>query len=430
MAEGSYNIRLREESLKRRWEGVADHVPVNQTQYSFDSPERELAFQRAQFPTEEEWKRYQDYREEWYRRAKEFDPGDYPLAVICELVSSCDLDCPMCYTRTEEFQYSVVGAQRILPYEIVCRVIDECADLGVPSMLFSWRGESTLYRSHFEGEVKRLPDVFAYARKRGILEITLLTNGQGLDARMARAIVEAEPSWINFSVDGLSEVYNKVRTPRRYKRKKGINYNAFEVVIDNIKQLVAIRDGAGKTRPQIRTNTIFPAIATEPQAYHDFMESIGVGWVTVNELLDFRGKELPEDAIRKDWACQYPFQRLTVSANGVIVPCTGAHNEERELVLGRYSGSPPKRVRNKDGVWETLDIPERTLYGAWHSPELKWIRQLHKEGRRVEIEPGCRNCRHGAKTHGVEWIPPDWDMERMEWKGEVGRYRRGIAKHE
>ncbi len=418
MSGESLDIRPRDAELKQKWAGVADHVPVNASQYSLDTPEREEAFIRAQFPTEEEQRRYRWYREEWYRRAKEFDPGDAPLAVTCELVSTCNLGCSMCYTITEEFQGSVVGAQRMLPWEIVKAVIDECAELGVPSMLFSWRGESTLYRSRHDGRVYRFPDVLAYARRKGILEVTSLTHGQMIDEEMAEAIVDAEPSWISFSIDGLEDAYNKIRTP---PSRRDADYNAFETVIGNIRRLVAIRDAKGKTRPQIRVNTIFPAIARNPQAYRDFMERIGVGWVTVNELLDFRGEDLPPEAIIENWACQYPFQRLTVAANGIILPCTGAHNEERALVLGRYKGAPPKVVRRADGTTAVIDVPEMTLREAWHCSKLEHIRRLHRENRRVEIYPGCRNCRHGAKKHGVTWIPDDWDMERMEWKDGVWR---------
>src|SRR3990170_971404 len=98
------SIRPREERLKNRWAGVADRIPVNHQQYSFDSLLREEAFIRAQFPTEREREAYRWYREEWYRRAKEFDPGPAPLAVCCELVSTCNLNCSICYTITEDYQ--------------------------------------------------------------------------------------------------------------------------------------------------------------------------------------------------------------------------------------------------------------------------------------------------------------------------------------
>ena len=108
------------------------------------------------------------------------------------------------------------------------------------------------------------------------------------------------------------------------------------------------------------------------------MQSIGVDWVTVNELLDHRGENLPEDAILKDWACQYPWQRLTISANGTILPCTGAHNEEVEMQLGRYIGSKPKSIRNADGKREFIELPEMSLSQAWKSDKLNLIRDKHK----------------------------------------------------
>jgi len=406
-------IRAREESLTQRWSGKADNIPVNNQQYSFDSINRQEEFIKAQFKTENELKRYHDYRSEWYRRAKEFDPADVPLAVCCELVSNCNLNCPMCYTITEEFQSSVVGAQRMLPWNIVKSIIDECAELRVPSMLFSWRGESTLYRSKDEnGNVMNFANVLAYARKKGILEITSLSNGQMINEEMVMAIVEAEPSWISFSIDGLEKNYNKIRTPFH---KKGTGYNAFNKVVENIRKIGVLRNKHGKKKPQIRTNTIYPPIADDPLAYHEFMEDIGVGWVTVNEILDFRGEELPDDAIIDDWACQYPFQRITISANGSILPCTGAHNEDRDMLLGRYPGSRKKEVM-KNGWSEVIDLPERSLAEVWHCKELEKIRILHKENRRKEIW-ACRHCRHGAVKHGVDWIPEEWNMDKMEWKG-------------
>ena len=415
--DNKIKIRPRDGELADRWRGKTERIPVNNQQYSFDSPDRMEEFTRSLFETKEELEKYNEYRSEWYRRAKEFDPGEAPLAVCCELVSNCNLNCPMCYTITEEFQSSAVGSQRMLPWDIVKRVIDECAVLGVLSMLFSWRGESTMYRSKDEdGNEVRFPDVLAYARKKGILEITSLTNGQMIDEEMAKAIVEAEPSWISISVDGLEENYRKIRTPAN---KKGNDYNAFQKVQRNIEVLVSYRDKRGKKRPQIRTNTIFPPIAKDPMEYYQFMKDIGVDWVTINEILDFRGENLPEEAVLENWACQYPFQRLTVSANGCIIPCTGAHNEEDEMVLGRYPGTRPKEITvNKKQ--KMLSYPEKTLKDAWHSEALEEIRLLQKENRRRDIL-ACRNCRHGAAKHGVEWIPDDWNMETMEWEDGIWR---------
>ena len=41
------------------------------------------------------------------KEQKKFEYGDYPLSVNCELVSTCNLACTMCYTITDKFQNSV-----------------------------------------------------------------------------------------------------------------------------------------------------------------------------------------------------------------------------------------------------------------------------------------------------------------------------------
>ena len=63
-------------------------------------------------------------------------------SINCELVSTENLGCSMCYTISEEFQSSVVGATRMLPWKVVKSIIDESAEIGVKSISFSWRGSS------------------------------------------------------------------------------------------------------------------------------------------------------------------------------------------------------------------------------------------------------------------------------------------------
>ena len=407
-------IREREKNLVGQFNN--NKLKFHESTYHYSSEEKENDFVKSQFKTSEEFIKYQEYRKEWHRRADKIDSGVVPLAVICELVSTCDLKCEMCYTNTPEFQDAIIGAQRVLPWDTVVSVIDECVEIGVYSILFSWRGESTLYRSKgSDGKFHDFADVLDYARTRGILEVTSLTNGRNLSGKLIEKIVLAQPNWISFSVDGMDEGYGKIRKSLKAEEAE----DPFQVVVSNIKKMIEIRDTLGFTRPQIRTNTIFPPISNDPERYKTFMEEIGVGLVTVNELLDFRGAELPEEAISDNWFCQYPFQRLVISANSIIMPCPGAHNEEDELVLGRYMGASSKQIV-KNGKTKTTNYAEISLKQAWGSQKLKKIHKLHRENRRKEIL-SCKHCRHGAVTHGVDWIPEDWDMERMEWRGRMWR---------
>ena len=113
----------REESEKKKWDNINDLVTVNESQYSFGKEDIQKQFFDSLNLNPKDKNKYKFYREEWYRRAKEFDPGDAPLAVVIELVSTCNLGCTMCYTITDEFQDSVVrpefwGGLRIKPIQI------------------------------------------------------------------------------------------------------------------------------------------------------------------------------------------------------------------------------------------------------------------------------------------------------------------------
>ena len=402
------------EKWQNDWKDKNNDVPVNRALFVLSSEEEEDKFVKNIYPNSDDRQKYLEYRNEWYRRAKEFDEGKYPLSVNCELVSTCNLACTMCYTITDKFQNSVVGAQRMLPWEILTKIIDEAAELGVPSISFSWRGESTMYRVRDKNnEWKDFADAINYADKKGILETTSLTHGQLIDEKMAEKIVLANPSWISFSIDGIHETYNKIRTPANKLEDK--NFNAFDVVCNSIKLLNKYKKLHNKTRPSIRTNTIFPAIQHNPEEYKNFMKNLGVDLITVNEMKDYRFHELPNERIQDNWGCQYPFQRLTVSANGIIIPCTGAYNEEEGLVLGKYDGSKDKVIRDYKGKIVKQNLDEFNLTKAWNSERLKKIRFLHKNGKRKEIDPGCKNCHHGTVHHGVDHLPKQWNAKEQQW---------------
>ena len=110
-----------------------------------------------------------------------------------------------------------------------------------------------------DGKTKDFGDVLAYARMKRILEVTSLTNGRLLTKELAKKIVDAQPNWISFSIDGLDKTYDKVRE----QVLTDMGQNPFDLVIKNIKMLASERDKRGLALPQIRTNTIFPAISED-----------------------------------------------------------------------------------------------------------------------------------------------------------------------
>ena len=293
----------------------------------------------------------------------------------------------MCFTITDKFQNSITGATRMMPWSQYTKIIDDAKDSGVYSINISWRGESTLYRVKDEnGNVKTFGDAIKYACSKNFLEVTSLTHGQNLTDQLIDDIVEAQPNWISFSVDGLEEEYNKIRTPRNKRNDK--TYNPFDVVTNNIQKLANKRDQKNAKLPRIRTNSVFPAISKYPKKYKSFMKSIGVDLVTTSEVSDYREHRLKDEEIDKDWSCAYPFQRMTVSANSIILPCPAADQEEEALVFGRYKGSPPKITKNYDGSVNMTSIPENTILSAWHSKKWNGLRNDNvRVGQRLKVFP-------------------------------------------
>ena len=413
--DNNSNIRPRDYELFKKWKGVNESVtPTNNTHFVFSTKDEEDSFYSYQFDTPEKKKLYKEYREAWWERAMKFEHGNAPLALIVELVSTCNLACTMCFTITDKFQNAITGATRMMPWTQFTKIIDDAKQSGVYSINISWRGESTLYRVKDDnGNTKTFADAIKYACSKNFLEVTCLTHGQNLTDEIIDAITDAKPNWISFSIDGLEDEYNKIRTPRN--KKKDTSYNAFEVLCENVKKLVNKRYEKGENLPRLRSNCIFPSISKYPQKYKEFMKYIGIDLVTTSEVSDYREHRLKDEDINYDWSCAYPFQRMTISANSIILPCPAADQEEANLVFGRYKGSPPKKTRNYDGSIRLSDIPENTITSAWHSDSWNKLRKAHKEKTRHLIEPGCRNCLHGVKKKGVKNIPSDWDLENMEW---------------
>ncbi len=409
-------VRPRDKELFEKWKGKNESVtPTNNSHFIFSTEKEEQDFYNYQFDTDEKRKRYKEYRAQWWERANEYRHGDAPLAIIVELVSTCNLACSMCFTITDKFQNAITGATRMMPWEQFTNIIDEADQIGVYSILLSWRGESTLYRVRDkDNNIKTFTDAMKYACSKNFLEVTCLTHGQSLTDNMIKEIVEAQPNWISFSVDGLAPEYNKIRTPPNKKKDK--NYNAFEVVTSNIKKLAEERDANGYKLPRIRTNAIYPAISKNPEEYKKTMKDSGVDLVTTSEISDWREHRLKDEEINMNWSCAYPFQRMTISANSIILPCPAADQEEANLVFGRYKGSKPKVTRDFNGKIVLSDVEENTIRSAWHSARWNQLRNSHQHKTRHLIEPGCRNCSHGVKKKGVNHIPDQWDLENMEWK--------------
>ena len=85
----------------------------------------------------------------------------FPDHVDVEISTHCNMYCPMCYTRTEEFKNSV--KRQFMSFDLFKKIIDECASYNTFSIRISLRGEPFIH--------KEVIKMIRYAHDKGIKEI-------------------------------------------------------------------------------------------------------------------------------------------------------------------------------------------------------------------------------------------------------------------
>ena len=132
--------------------------------------------------------RFKRYRENWNSQPKNciekkilgsemLNEKIIPLCVDVEVASICDLACPFCY---REF---IVTPDKIINEKLCLDLIDQAAEMGVPSMKFNWRGEPLLNPKIYK--------YIHYAKKKGILETIINTNATNLTETNSKKLIDS-----------------------------------------------------------------------------------------------------------------------------------------------------------------------------------------------------------------------------------------------
>lgn len=333
------------------------YTPINKGQQILEPRARIAEFERRRgFGVEES---YRENRRQWAEYPRTRFLADYPLHVDIELASICNLKCPMCYTITDHFKSQVNVT--LMEWDLFTKIVDECAAGGVYSIRLSLRGESFLH--------KKVVDCIRYAKEKGIKEVSSLTNAVKMDETQFTAIMQAGLDWLTISVDGMGETYERIRKPAKFPR-----------LLEKLANFKQIKEAAGKVKPVVKIQTIFPAIAGDPQAFYETFAPL-CDEVASNPLIDYLRHDPDSEILyHEDFACPQLYQRLTIGADGNVMLC--ANDEIEEFLLGNAG--------------------EQTLHELWHGPRIAEARALHAAHRGYkEIEP-CRKCYLPRRTEPLE----------------------------
>jgi radical SAM protein with 4Fe4S-binding SPASM domain len=284
--------------------------------------------------------------------AKARELREYPLLVDLELSSRCNLNCPMCYTITEEFQSKV--NRKHMEFDLYKKIVDEIAG-KVFAIRLSLRGESTLNRHFIEA--------ISYAKQKGIPEVSTLTHGKKLTGEYLRKVIEAGIDWITISIDGMEETYNRIRRPLTW-----------EDTLGRLKEIRELKNELGTQKPVIKVQGIWPAIRENPTAYYNALAPY-TDLVAYNPLIDYLRNDA-DIVYEENFACPQLYQRLVIGSDGRVMMCS--NDEDTKHPVG--------------------DAYKQSIYEIWHSDAMNKVREIHarKDGfKDLEV---CRNCYYPRKA--------------------------------
>ena len=265
---------------------------------------------------------YQQYRQAWESYPKECYVSQFPLHLDIELTTRCNLSCDMCPFHSENAPFKP-EEEVDMDFKLYKKIIDEGSKKGLKSIKLNYRGEPLLY--------KQLPEAIRYAKKKGIIDVQLNTNATLLTSNLAKELV-------NSGLDLLIIT----------------DYN-FNLQLKNARYFNKLKNGRAK--PKVRVQTEFPMRwvwfvdeAVKP-IYYDYH--------CIEEVFD-----------KSDFKCSFPFLRLLILANGMIMKCScGTVYPEKYL-----------------GFVQDWDIES-----YWHHKQMKFLRTCH-EDRSSELVRICRVC--------------------------------------
>lgn len=130
---------------------------------------------------------------------------------LLDITKRCNLSCPYCFADG--------GEGKDLPYDEVCRNLDQMFDKGIRFLHLSG-GEPTVH--------PELLEIIAYAVKKGFYYIQLNTNGIRIaeNAQYAYALADAGLSSVFLQFDGRSdEIYRQTRNENLFEiKERAIQY--------------------------------------------------------------------------------------------------------------------------------------------------------------------------------------------------------------
>jgi len=273
----------------------------------------------------------------------------FPLYVLLEPVSACNLRCPFCFQVDPDFTRKPYAG--IMDMTLFKRVIDECEENGTGAITLASRGEPTLH-PHFSKMLEYLTDKF--------FEVKINTNGTRLTDEICHSIFKNKVDDVILSIDTEDkELFESLR-------KNAV----FEDVLQNVMNLYNIRKKFyPDSNTAIRISGVYSSPAQDNKKFAEFWGQYAdeITITALEERWDTYNNKTHPDFLKP---CQMIWERFYVWWDGVCNPCDVDYKSK--LSPGTLS-------------------KDNSIKDIWHSKTHNLLRLNHKSAMRSGCLP-CDRC--------------------------------------
>ena len=301
---------------------------------------------------------YRKYRELWRETAVNHLETTFPIHLDIEVTSYCNLLCPFC-SRTHRVERND-WENKHMSLDTFKDIIDEGVPMGLKAINLNNYGESLLN--------KDLCKMIRYAKKKGVIDIMMHTNGTILTEKLSTELMLSGLDQITFSVDSITkEIYEELRVNGK-----------FEKTVSNIRKFATIRRTLKQNKPLIRASMVLmKENAHELDNFAEFwgsdVDSITYTDYHNQDALDKENRYVKDKKGNKSYICPSLWQRMTINVTGEVAAC--CRDAGKRLEIGRY------------------DKNNKSLLAVWNGETLKNARRLHLNKQAWKLD-ACRGCDH------------------------------------
>jgi len=295
------------------------------------------------------WANYLIYRTKFISYEKQELIADFPLYLVLEPVSACNLRCTMCFQIDESFTKNnkYMGMMDI---DLFKKIIDEASISGTKAITLTCRGEPTMH--------PKLGEMLEYCKGK-FIELKINTNATLLSEKLIHQMLKSGLTDIVFSIDSYEkQEYESIRV-------KGV----FENVFENVKKFKEIRE---KFYPNSNCATRISGVKVnskqDPEKFKEFWKDY-VDYVIMVDMIQRWDIYNNPVEVMGDGPCYHLAGRMYVYFDGICNPCD----------------------QDYKGILAMGNVKEKSLKEIWKNEKYSKLRELHETGRRMNVNP-CDRC--------------------------------------